>query len=255
MLPFRIGSMGKNLGRLPGKGAAALSEAAAAKSTAHSYRHIRAVISAFTANGSYDLYILPSFGWCWIRRASMAARLRHRRESGGSWPWQSFVNVGCLGGPKSFPGGGISCLKYDPMRCPRRKAVGADDEVRDSVHHAAAGSGALQHRRPEIRITNADDPGSFGNAANTVVLPLTVVALAVATLPGQILTAGLSVWYLCHKKAVKLPRGSFGVWCGHVVLRTERLTGNRVCFLLLVSPARRFRTVSAANRPISMEGT
>lgn len=35
---------------------------------------------------------------------------------------------------------------------------------------------------------------------------------AVATVIGQILTAALSVWYLCHMKSVKLERGSFGVW-------------------------------------------
>jgi Na+-driven multidrug efflux pump len=35
---------------------------------------------------------------------------------------------------------------------------------------------------------------------------------AVATVLGQILTAVLSVWYLCHMKAVRLKKESFGLW-------------------------------------------
>lgn len=35
---------------------------------------------------------------------------------------------------------------------------------------------------------------------------------AIATVIGQILTAFLSIWYLCHMKAVKLERHSFGIW-------------------------------------------
>lgn len=35
---------------------------------------------------------------------------------------------------------------------------------------------------------------------------------AIATVLGQILTAGLSIWYLFHMKAVKLEKGSFGLW-------------------------------------------
>lgn len=35
---------------------------------------------------------------------------------------------------------------------------------------------------------------------------------AVATVAGQILTAGLSIWYLFHMKAIKLKKSSFGVW-------------------------------------------
>ncbi len=35
---------------------------------------------------------------------------------------------------------------------------------------------------------------------------------AIATVIGQILTAVLSIWYLCHMKAVKLSRKSFGIW-------------------------------------------
>ena len=45
-------------------------------------------------------------------------------------------------------------------------------------------------------------------------LRMGMMGAAIATVLGQILTAGLSVWYLCHMKAVKLSRGSFGVWSG-----------------------------------------
>lgn len=37
---------------------------------------------------------------------------------------------------------------------------------------------------------------------------------AVATVMGQIVTAALSLWYLCHMKAVKLGKHSFGLWPG-----------------------------------------
>lgn len=37
---------------------------------------------------------------------------------------------------------------------------------------------------------------------------------AAATVLGQIVTAALSLWYLCHMKAVKLGRHSFGLWPG-----------------------------------------
>lgn len=41
-----------------------------------------------------------------------------------------------------------------------------------------------------------------------------MMGAAVATVLGQVLTAALSIWYLCHMKAVKLERGSFGLWGG-----------------------------------------
>lgn len=43
-----------------------------------------------------------------------------------------------------------------------------------------------------------------------------MMGAAIATVIGQILTAGLSVWYLFHMKAVKLSKGSFGLW-GHLM--------------------------------------
>ena len=55
-----------------------------------------------------------------------------------------------------------------------------------------------------------------GAAANIVLDPIFIYPLrmgmagaAIATVLGQILTAGLSVWYLCHMKAVKLEKDSF----------------------------------------------
>lgn len=41
-----------------------------------------------------------------------------------------------------------------------------------------------------------------------------MMGAAVATIAGQILTAAMSVWYLCHMKAVRLSRGSFGLFAG-----------------------------------------
>ncbi len=38
-----------------------------------------------------------------------------------------------------------------------------------------------------------------------------MMGAAVATVLGQVLTAGLAIWYLCHMKAVKLERDSFGI--------------------------------------------
>lgn len=39
-----------------------------------------------------------------------------------------------------------------------------------------------------------------------------MMGAAVATVLGQILTAALSIWYLCHMKAVRLERKSFGLY-------------------------------------------
>ncbi len=39
-----------------------------------------------------------------------------------------------------------------------------------------------------------------------------MMGAAIATVLGQVLTAGLSIWYLTHMKAIKLSRESFGFW-------------------------------------------
>ncbi len=45
--------------------------------------------------------------------------------------------------------------------------------------------GALYNIVDQIFIANADYLGSFGNAANSVVFPMTVIALAIATMIGE----------------------------------------------------------------------
>ena len=58
----------------------------------------------------------------------------------------------------------------------------------------------------------------LGAVANIILDPLFIygfkwgmMGAAVATVLGQVLTAALAVWYLCHMKAVKLERSSFGL--------------------------------------------
>ena len=43
-------------------------------------------------------------------------------------------------------------------------------------------------------------------------LKMGMMGAAVATVIGQILTAALSLWYLCRMKSIKLCKGSFGFW-------------------------------------------
>lgn len=58
----------------------------------------------------------------------------------------------------------------------------------------------------------------LGALVNIILDPVFIYAFkwgmmgaAVATVAGQILTAALSIWYLCHMKAVQLKRSSFGL--------------------------------------------
>ena len=53
--------------------------------------------------------------------------------------------------------------------------------------------GALYNIVDQIFIANASDLGSYGNAANTVVFPLTVVALAIAVMIGDGCCAYVSI--------------------------------------------------------------
>jgi putative MATE family efflux protein len=46
------------------------------------------------------------------------------------------------------------------------------------------------------------------------VLKWGMMGAAVATVAGQVLTAFLAIWYLCHMKAVKLNKSSFGLFGG-----------------------------------------
>lgn len=92
---------------------------------------------------------------------------------------------------------------------------------------------ALYNIVDQIFIANADYLGSFGNAANAAVFPLTVLSLAgaavnlildpifiyplqmgmtgaaIATVIGQIVTAVLEIIYLCRMKCVRLTKDSF----------------------------------------------
>ena len=53
--------------------------------------------------------------------------------------------------------------------------------------------GALYNIVDQIFIANADYLGSYGNAANTVVYPLTVIALAIAVMIGDGCCAGARI--------------------------------------------------------------
>lgn len=58
-----------------------------------------------------------------------------------------------------------------------------------------------------------------GAVANIILDPIFIFPMkmgmkgaAIATVLGQVLTAALSVWYLCHMKAIRLGKSSFGFW-------------------------------------------
>lgn len=58
---------------------------------------------------------------------------------------------------------------------------------------------ALYNIVDQIFIANADYLGSYGNAANTVVFPLTVVALSIAVMIGDGCCAFVSISLTCMK--------------------------------------------------------
>ena len=62
-----------------------------------------------------------------------------------------------------------------------------------------------------------------------------MMGAAVATVMGQVVTAVLSVWYLCHMKAVRLQKRSFGV---HLRLAKRYLPLGITSFLSLISLVR-----------------
>ena len=60
---------------------------------------------------------------------------------------------------------------------------------------------------------------TIGAVTNIILDPIFIYPLkmgmkgaAIATVIGQIFTAALSLWYLCHMKSVKLTKNSFGFW-------------------------------------------
>lgn len=79
----------------------------------------------------------------------------------------------------------------------------------------------------------------LGAVANIILDPIFIyvfkwgmMGAAVATVAGQILTAALSIWYLCHMKAVQLGRASFGV---HPQLAGKYLPLGATSFLSQIS--------------------
>lgn len=78
-----------------------------------------------------------------------------------------------------------------------------------------------------------------GAAVNIVLDPLFIfvfhwgmMGAAVATVMGQVLTAVLAIWYLCHMKAMKLTRESFGI---HITLAKKYLPLGICSFLSQIS--------------------
>ena len=91
--------------------------------------------------------------------------------------------------------------------------------------------GALYNIVDQIFIANADYLGSYGNAANTVVFPLTVAALAIAVMVGDGCCAYVSI--NLGKKDVKTAKKSVGNAVVLVLLASAALT---VVYLLLAEP-------------------
>ena len=77
---------------------------------------------------------------------------------------------------------------------------------------------ALYNIVDQIIIANADDLGSYSNAANTVVFPLTVVALAIAVMIGDGCCAFVSI--RLGKKQIEAA-GGVSVTLGPRILRAE----------------------------------
>lgn len=91
--------------------------------------------------------------------------------------------------------------------------------------------GALYNIVDQIFIANADYLGSYGNAANTVVFPLTVAALAIAVMVGDGCCAYVSI--NLGKKDVKTAKKSVGNAVVLVLLASAALTA---VYLLLAEP-------------------
>ena len=89
--------------------------------------------------------------------------------------------------------------------------------------------GALYNIVDQIFIANADYLGSYGNAANTVVFPLTVAALAIAVMDGCCAYVSINL----GKKDVKTAKKSVGNAVVLVLLASAALTA---VYLLLAEP-------------------
>lgn len=84
--------------------------------------------------------------------------------------------------------------------------------------------GALYNIVDQIFIANADYLGSYGNAANTVVFPLTVIALAIAVMIGDGCCAFVSV-------SLSIPFYMFGQ-AMNPVIRSDGSPGFAMVFCL-----------------------
>ena len=91
--------------------------------------------------------------------------------------------------------------------------------------------GALYNIVDQIFIANADYLGSYGNAANTVVFPLTVIALACAVMIGDGCCAFVSL--SLGKKEVSNARKSVGNAVTMILISSVLLCG---IYLLFVKP-------------------
>ena len=83
--------------------------------------------------------------------------------------------------------------------------------------------GALYNIVDQIFIANASYLGSYGNAANTVVFPLTVVALAIAVMIGD---------GCCAFVSISLGKGEVG--------EAKKSVGNAVVLAVALAAANRF---------------
>ena len=97
--------------------------------------------------------------------------------------------------------------------------------------------GALYNIVDQIFIANADYLGSYGNAANTVVFPLTVIALAVAVMIGDGCCAFVSI---CLGK--NRPQGA------------SKSVGNSILLIIILSMALMAIYLVFANQILAMLG-
>lgn len=86
--------------------------------------------------------------------------------------------------------------------------------------------GALYNIVDQIFIANADYLGSYGNAANTVVFPLTVIALAIAVMVGDGCCAFVSL--SLGKREPQKARKSVGNSIVLIIMSSVILCGNGV---------------------------
>lgn len=104
--------------------------------------------------------------------------------------------------------------------------------------------GALYNIVDQVFIANADYLGSYGNAANTVVFPMTVIALAIAVMIGDGCCAYVSI---CMGKGEKesVGRGLF-----LRLILSEAAVGTVALFFVEVMPRQLIGIFGAANESV-----